>query len=388
MVSSVIVVMILGFLFVTVDQTVGQFQAARIAFDSLSRNLSQATLNTYWDLDMRNGNPVNYRRQSDLHFVIDKAYKLFTAGDAGKYPTDAVFFQAPLGFTAEEAVVGQRKYRALNNLLSVVGYYIEWDEEKNMPDFLTSNEALSQKRYRYRLMEVIQPAEMNMVYNNTNYTFSDRVTGIPQSPYKDSRDWVRVALGQLPLPGGLPLQASGKPISSARVLGENVIALIIIPKKAEKDRSSADALDDIIGIPGKETMYDSRPQVAFLAQERPRSTAVYHDVTRTISAKERLQLHQLPPILQVTMVAIDEDSGARLEAHSTTPPSWTSGLFQKYSTVPLFAKEMGDVPEPEKTSLIYKLANPEKTLPTPRVNYRVFSTDIVMRGSKWTNYPK
>ncbi|MEI6399173.1 MAG: hypothetical protein WCO71_10415, partial [Pseudomonadota bacterium] len=122
-VSCALIVAILGLLLTLVDQTrrvvssttarVAQFQAARAGFDAMTRNLSQATLNTYWDLDLdpATGNPNGYRRQSDLHFVIRKAAQtlpenqFFGATDTeGKdetiYPTHTIFFQAPIGNTA------------------------------------------------------------------------------------------------------------------------------------------------------------------------------------------------------------------------------------------------------------------------------------------------
>jgi uncharacterized protein (TIGR02599 family) len=397
MVSSVIVVVILGFLFVTVDQTrktinsttakVGQFQAARLAFDALTRNLSQATLQTYWDLDFdaTTKNPVRYRRQADLHFVIDRGSALFPSAHDGaqniprNYPGHAVFFQAPLGFTAEQETTagGKRKYRNLNNLLSNVGYFVEWREDKTLPDFIQSEPSLSQPKYRFRLMEVIQPGETNMIYNNSNYTKIPSVAVTPASPYTGPRDWIYAATGQVNLPTQLPDKTvAGTKQNAARVLAENVVALIIVPKKSERDRKP-NMLNDLTG---DKCVYDTRPLAAYKAQERaPVAGAL------ALSDTEKKQLHQLPPIVQVTLVAIDEDSGARLQDHSTTAPDWLGGMFTKYTTETEFHNELGDVPEPPSDSLVYKLANPQRTLPTPRMNYRIFTADVVIRASKWTS---
>jgi hypothetical protein len=38
----------------------------------------------------------------------------------------------------------------------------------------------------------------------------------------------------------------------------------------------------------------------------------------------------------------------------------------------------------DPSSLIYKIANPDKTFDYPKLNYRVFTTDVVMRGAKWS----
>ena len=43
------------------------FREARAAFESLSRNLSQAALRSYWDYDDAN-DPTTYVRRSELRF--------------------------------------------------------------------------------------------------------------------------------------------------------------------------------------------------------------------------------------------------------------------------------------------------------------------------------
>ena len=50
-------------------QRIDAFQSARVAFDRVTRMLSQATLNVYWDYDNPN-QPTVYRRQSELAFAV------------------------------------------------------------------------------------------------------------------------------------------------------------------------------------------------------------------------------------------------------------------------------------------------------------------------------
>ena len=45
-----------------------QFRSAETAYESITRRLSQATLNTYWDYDSPTA-PTKYLRQSDLRFI-------------------------------------------------------------------------------------------------------------------------------------------------------------------------------------------------------------------------------------------------------------------------------------------------------------------------------
>lgn len=402
LVSSAIIVMIMGFLFVTVDQTrrtidsttskVAQFQAARVAFDAMTRNLSQATLNTYWDMDYdsKTNNPFRYRRQADLHFVVDKANVLVKRDQTSPsfFPGHGVFFQAPLGVTAEDfntnaaSPSGYRKYRALSNLLSVVGYYVEWGDDPQVPEFIKTQTEINKPKYRFRLMEVAQAAEANMVYNNTNYTTVVGMSVNPASPYPDPRDWIRVATGEKALPTGVAGPNGGKKLNSARPLAENVVALILVPKLSERDRTG----NQINDLTGNGSVYDSRPKAAYDVQARTVPAATSRDLNAALSPVQRKQLHQLPPILQVTMVAIDEESGSKLQDQGTNPPNWMDGMFESFTTEAAFQKELGvgDPASIDANSLVYKLSNPERTLPTPRMNYRIFTTDVVLRNSKWS----
>lgn len=423
-ISSALIVAILGLLLSSVDQTrrvvnsttarVAQFQSARAGFDAMTRNLSQATLNTYWDLDFdpASGNPTGYRRQSDLHFILRKsaqtsaADSFFDTTDEAKFPTHSIFFQAPIGMTSlveTGSTVQARQYRALSNLLSVVGYYIKWDEDLNLPRFIlpnaaTPDTALVPRRLRYRLMEVIQPGETMMVYNNINYTnlkYSD--TGVltepspTPSPFKLPTDWVRVATGKLPPHAELTAAFSSiKQQDYSRILAENIVALIIVPKLSEKDRTDAKALNDLTDT----FEYDSRPKPAFDSQalKLPANSDLKNLATK-LTPKQLKQLHQLPPILQVTMVAIDETSAVKLHDYSKTqayaPPTWfkdmtTDQQLTAATNVADFQKQLGDPAGADPKSLIGRLSNVDNSQPTPKMNYRVFTTDVILRNSKWS----
>ena len=387
LVSATLLVVMMGFLLTSLEQTrrtinsttskVAQFQAARVAFEAMTRNLSQATLNTYWDLDFNAGNnPIRYRRQSDLHFVIDAAAKLgFPNATPAQYPTEAVFFQAPLGFSTTANASGPpRKYGNLANLLSVVGYYVEWNEDTAVPAFLVNKPNILPKRFRYRLMEVMQPGEYNTVYNNSNYSGA--------SPYSGPRDWILTSLGLKTLPTAFFPPGKATPlVNSAHVLAENVVAMMLIPKVSERNRSASDALNDLT----TDYTYDSRPLLAYQSQAR---TAPGTDLNKALTSIQRQQLHQLPPIVQVTMVAIDEESAARLQSNSTLPPDWSSDLFKSCTTQKHFMDELGDPAKPATKSLTFRLQNSDHSLPTPRMTYRVFTTDVAMRASNWSRSSK
>ena len=402
MVSSALIVIVLGFLLTTVNETqrvitgttsrVNQFQASRVAFEALTRTLSQATLNTYWDMDFdSNSNPTNYRRQSDMHFYsgpVDKLLSTNGASAEATYPGHGVFFQAPLGYTAKYANPNapRTRYTALNNALNVAGFFVEWSDGikyAKTPKFIREEEgAKAGERFRFRLIQTLQPTEAVMVYNNSNYT-KPIGTG---SPFKNATDWIKVATGRLPLPAGLDADYTENPKDHSRVLAENVVALLILPKLAERDRNPANP--DETGLTSNYT-YDSRPQLAYEAIWRNN-----YNLTTSLTAEQKRQIHQLPPMLQVVMVALDDASGAKLEDYAVKKnnkeaPEFCKDLFKTPggSTVRI-SKFLEDIGEDKAAispeTLAGRLINKDNSMPTPRMNYRIFSADVQIRGSKWT----
>lgn len=440
MVSSALIVVIMGFLMYTMEQTqrtmrgadsrVGQFQTARVAYEALTRNLSQATLNTYWDLDAEliNGKmePKGYRRNSDLHFVSGLAAsdKILQSTE-NINPTHAVFFQAPLGVTYQDdstiltssgyqdvektdssntSKESIRKYRFLNGLMNVCGYYIKWGEDPLVPTFMKPDIAndVMNRRYRYRLMEVTQPAETVTIYNNQWYQQpglsgthkATATSGARALSYTNATDWIKVAIGKT-------APTLGPATDYSHPLADNIVALIIVPKIAQGDRkvptsAGDERLDDL----SDNYEYDSRPQKVYDASldggskggpSFIRGTAQID--TLLTKELERQQYAQLPPIIQVTVVAIDEDSGSKLEASLTEPkdgPSehWAKGLFTKLGKVEDFQKDLGDPINPSTSSLLDRLSGRDTSLKLPKMNFRIFTTDVVMRSAKWSSTRK
>jgi hypothetical protein len=98
----------------------------------------------------------------------------------------------------------------------------------------------------------------------------------------------------------------------SRVLAEKHRGPDYCAEVPERDRETKDGLDDLTD----NYEYDTCPEQAFKSQKRNSTAIVAADLalmtTRNMNAKQKRQLHQLPPILQVTMIAIDEESGAKL----------------------------------------------------------------------------
>lgn len=302
-----------------------QFREARAAFEATTRQLSQATLNTYWDYDdpLR---PTRYERQSDLHFVSGPMASILNAGEPT--PSHGVFFQAPIGMVESPANKG------LSDLLNAWGYYVVYGSDLNSrPGFLQDGERVGE-RVRYRLMEFRQPSERFQV-------FARQLRKSTSVKTEDYYNWFSVKT------------SSDLLVSSSRPLAENIIAMVISP------RLQLPAKQD--GEPDPEEYLRIAPEYAYDSREFQ-----WNKSNKNVMERVRLTRNQLPPTLLVTMVAIEETSAARLsergKAADLIDPEW----FQQ-------VKDYAD-----------NLEALEKKLIDEGVNYRVFSGAVGMRNSKWS----
>ena len=295
-----------------------QFRQARDAFESMGRKISQSTLNTYWDyLDAGNATrtpansstfvPVRYARQSELRFISGPALAGTATGSPPR-PTHSLFFVAPLGEVEKADCSG------LQNLLNTWGYYVEYaDDSKLRPDFVTSP-----TKSRFRLMELMQPSEVMTLYSYTsgNSTYA-------------GKEWFTDALA-----GASP---------PVHVLAENVIALVLLPKLAPQEDSTGTLLSPSY-------TYDS----------------TFKRATAAINSK-----NQLPPVVQITMVAIDETSANRLTAADNA--DLQTELGKRFTGSDQSASQYAD-----------DLTKLEQYLVDKRINYRIFTTNVSIKGAKWS----
>ena len=314
-----------------------QFREARNAFENMTTRLSQATLNTYWDYD-NPAAPTKYERRSELRFISGPAKTVLSTPKAGVIRmTHAVFFIAPLGYTTTP------KYESYENLLSPCGYYLEFGDDSGLrPGFITA--AVAPLRYRHRLMEFVAPTEnaTNAIYKYTS--------GSPAANNYRGNAWYHPLANQNP--------SAGAP-ANYHVIAENIVALIITPRLSqsdEKEASGGTVSDESKLAPSY--LYDSSPGAATGAQ--------YSDPLLNPT-------NQLPPILQVTMVAIDELSASRLNL--ATGMADVFGAGTKFTKSADYSKDL--LQTGGNTSL-------EDTLITKRVNYRIFNTNVTIRGAKWS----
>ena len=440
MVSTGLIALLMLLLLGTVDQTqnvwkrttakVAQFQASRAAFEAMNRRLSQATLNTYYRAtDTQSGNAkaeLLFRRQSELQFISGHLSGattpsgtipgIFTAAPsiAGltrpperAYPTHGIFFYAPLGVTEEPGLTGSgfeatRRFRGLDAMLTACGYFIEYGDDPWRPKVLplaTDTEPGVPPRLRFRLIEMSVPAEELMIFKRSDtvgndpndptlFTPADNTTVPPTAarvwPWKYSStpqvlnralghyvgrtttsgsanpSWVRPFwmengnnLGALQRTT-LNATNSVSRFAYGRVMADNVIALVVLPKLSEKDRIKPTE----IGSLAPEYQYDS-----WRVLSEDKGTGLAN------AARD----NKLPPIVQIVMVAIDESSALRLARNVI--PDWTIRDRQLFTRVK------------NEADLLADLAELEARLQKDKINYRVFSTDVVLRSSKWSKDP-
>ncbi|XHR28373.1 MAG: Verru_Chthon cassette protein C [Chthoniobacteraceae bacterium] len=298
-------------------EKIEQFREAREAFEAMARRLSLATLNTYWDYHYPNNNtsaaPDGYIRQSELRFICGDAATLTGSANTAGH---AVFFQAPLGF------VSNTSYANLNTLLNTWGYFIEFSNDSaGRPDFINSMAKSPALRYRFRLMELMEPGESLSLYN------AEVAAGGNQS-YTGS-DWFTT-----------PLSSANRPV---RILAENIVALVLLPKLSPAD----DATETLLC-----------PKYSYNSVKTNDANSVTADAA--INWK-----NQLPPEIQVVMVAVDEASYSRFQT-DTAMPSLTAGLFA------------------DANKFTADLDTLQTTLRSHRLNYRIFTSTIGIKGAKWS----
>lgn len=347
---------------------VDTFREARAGFEVMTRRVSQAMLNTYWDYEFPNNDrskaPTKYVRQSELHFIsgpikLGGAKALLPATQMQSV-THGIFFESPQGLTTGTATNVSAN---LPNLLNVSGYFIEYTTDvapqtergyTDRPKFLTTGTPLPPERRRFRLTEFNQGSEYFQVYRAT----------APQ-PTISALDWFRVPLKR---------PAATTEPANTRVLAENVLALVILPHRSPNDTVPSGALTQL----APDYFYNSRDYVATPSGQ-------YSQLTR----------NQLPPMVQVTMVVTDERSAERFQnslgtsAQQATIATATNKLGLTTGTSGLFTKPSKTAnprlgTDEEKDQYLLDLEAFKKTLVSLNVNYRIFSTDVSILQARWS----
>ncbi|MEI8293440.1 MAG: Verru_Chthon cassette protein C [bacterium] len=314
---------------------IAAYREAQRAMEVLSSAISQATLNTYLDYVDSGGNyrfrsggnattfvPVSYKRTSELRFRSGNLPEVATANR----PSHAVFFQAPLG------LVSSNSYKGLENLLNSVGFYIEFrDDSDSRPDYFNNLSNPKPTVRRYRLMQAVQPSDQLTIYN---YTAAN--PGLKSSD-AGGTTWLTDTLG-----------------ANKYVIADNIIAMVILPMLGAADQTGS---------------YTA----ASLAKNYT------YDTTATDSDAVVNPYSQLPPLVALTLVAVDERSFARFQGDSGSPRDLGLGsLFQS----------VGDLKNPSNPGYAKDLETLKSTLTQNRIDYRVFTLVLPINAARWSKNQK
>lgn len=316
-------------------QALTAFTSARSAFDIMTQNLSQATLNSYYDYYDASGNrrtnsnvnsfaPATFGRASDLQFIVRANQQEARYGQE-------VYFQSPRAYSTDAAL------QSSSGLLNACGYYIVFGgNQLYEPTAVTGQIAAGKtaEKYRYRLMQAMEPTEKFKVFTSTAV-----------SSNTDQTTW----LTNIQNP---PTQGS----AYVAPLADNVIALVVWPRMSVNDDNTGFKL-----LPGNYAYtYDSQGNVAPKAPTTPGQ--IY---------SQAITADQLPPDVMVTMVVLDESSAAQMAVASgaSAPTKLESALLNKFATADQYSNDLT------------ALAN---NLTALHLNFQFFSTTVSMRESKWT----
>lgn len=355
---------------VRTNSNISQFREARLAFDAMTRSISQATLNTYWQsgqVEVRNQGSLGtiykgttYRRHSELQFcsgpTVGGSNALFSTGSAASFPGHSVFFQAPLGITglirpASGTPDTIADTQNMVNLLCGRGYFVAWgDDEFFRPQFLNTRNVA--KRSRFRLMEFSPTAERNPIYSDTHklkYSADGRTV-------ENSKRWFQQAADNSGGATSALLQTTRSNSEDAsnrdftRPIAENILALVISPRLAKVGRNEADT-------------YKMAPNYAF------DSTSLGAVGSGDADFGQQGTQHLLPPLLHVTMVALDARGGERLSFDAQLQGQVVQMVTTRFNDAARYAADLKAL----ETDLMQK-----------RLAYRVFTSAIPLRQSRWS----
>ncbi|WP_397380161.1 Verru_Chthon cassette protein C [Prosthecobacter sp.] len=348
---------------VRANSRVSQFREARQAFDTLSRSITQATLNNYWDNEFDTvgtdaaGQKItlakDYFRQSELQFICGPTSTVIpaAAGSAQNYPGHAVFFQAPLGIASLVATAAQGANNQIVNTENMVnllcgrGYFVEWGTDASFrPAFLDALNNVVPVRSRLRLMEYSPTAEKNRIYDTNLRPITDH-----------SKEWYEDVLNT----GVQSAQETAQTRAFTRPIAENIIALVISPQ---------------IEVTGNTTVAPYSIAPLFIYD----STLKVNPGSSPINASPQGTQHLLPPLLKVSMIALDERSGEFLarEENSQMRTELLTAIAGKLQSAASLVEELDG--EQGKTGSLVQLLLDKK------LNYRIFSTTIALKQSRWS----
>jgi uncharacterized protein (TIGR02599 family) len=306
------------------------YRNARMVLDTMSRRISEATLQQRWAIEPRSNGSLRYVPQSDLHFVSGPVDQILGGGGARRFG-HAVFFQSTRGWDdgrqngSTSGSIPEHDHQ--ENSLNAWGYYIEFGGEDygGIPSFL-SNPAENGRadsvelpiKERFRLYEWRQTTgELQLFTPQDNIhgpTFLSQTQDVAAS-----RRWFQEPLSQ----GGSRRQVS--------LIAENVIAFTIVPIVMDQN-----------GQPQGRTfpngIYDTRDR---------NNLASYH---------------RLPKAFQLTALIVSPEAWAKQSQGQRNNlgnqlVNWTTGKFRDAQRVESDFRDIGQQLDNQRPALPYQIIN-------------------------------
>jgi uncharacterized protein (TIGR02599 family) len=354
---------------------IGEFEQARDAFETMTRRISQATLNAYDDSDPHLSGTNPYVPASELRFIcgiaegpgsLSQPYGGLITTSAAGYPTHAIFFQAPLGYTLASG--SSAAYAGLLNLMNTVGYFIEWNSDSNIrPGFLNKAANPIPLRYRMRLMELIEPSDYLTIYNYTSGPETSGTTSPAKSWFYNTQSTNGAAWFQTPLTA--TYQFGNQTIQpSVHTIAENIMFLMILPMVAPQNARMPPG-----GNPDG-TSTDIAPNYTY-------------DSSPSQSNALPASQNQLPPMVYIMMIAVDEKSFARYQAGRPAASAATDPTSSLLGSGVTGSEGMGFL---TNAAYQYRIGTPASpgdvtlftnALTAHGINYRIFTAGVPLTGN-------
>jgi uncharacterized protein (TIGR02599 family) len=302
---------------------VEQFREARVAFESITQDLRQAILNTYHAYQYNDGDTPTIpdsKTQAPSQYIRQSELQFVTGHVTQLLPEDQASMLVTHGMFFQ-ARLGLSERDGYEGLNRLLCGRGFFIMHSGDDAFRPQH--VPGTRARFRLWEYRPPAEENAVY------------------ITKPGDWFKTAAS-----GVVTTTDSVDKPSHTRPIAENIIALIISPQVTTDDAAYK-----------KTEPWWIAPQYAY------DSTALENVTSDSPQGTQ----HMLPPRVVVTLVAIDEASARNLaERHPDAMPKLIAE--DAFTQCADYRKD---------------LASLETKLRAEQLNYRVFSSTISLRNSKW-----
>ena len=150
----------------------------------------------------------------------------------------------------------------------------------------------------------------------------------------------------------------------SHVLADNIVALIILPCLTPEQQTD---YGGNAGSLASGYSYDSSKATSL-----------------SLTPSGQTTLNQLPPLVQVTMVAIDETSAVHLQAQygAGTAPPLTNNLFTAVNTISDYENDLSQL-EANLQQTAVNGKSPAIHLNIP-ASYQVFTSNIRITGARWS----